>query len=522
MVTMALILYSIVIGFILYCLLNLRTLRNRHPLPLPPGPKPWPVIGNLPHLGPMPHHSIAAMARNYGPLMHLRLGFVDVVVAASASVAAQFLKTHDANFSSRPPNSGAKHIAYNYQDLVFAPYGPRWRMLRKICSVHLFSAKALDDFRHVRQEEVATLMRALASGSQAPVNLAQLLNVCTTNALGRVTVGKRVFGDGSGGGDPKADEFKQMVVELMVLAGVFNIGDFVPALEWLDLQGVAAKMKKLHARFDSFLSAIIEEHKISGGAGGGAQTHTDFLTTLISLKDEAGDGDGDGEEGKLTDTAIKALLLNLFTAGTDTSSSTVEWAIAELIRHPKILAQARKELDSVVGPDRLVTESDLAQLTFLQAIIKETFRLHPSTPLSLPRIAADNCEINGYHIPKGSTLLVNVWAIARDPDIWAEPLEFKPDRFLPGGEKPNVDVRGNDFEVIPFGAGRRICAGMSLGLRMVQLLTATLVHAFHWDLPEGQLAEKLNMEESYGLTLQRAAPLMVHSRPRLAAHVYRA
>ncbi|CAL5444977.1 unnamed protein product [Camellia sinensis] len=518
MTSLAFVLYSLLIAVFLYCLLNLRTLLfNRHPRPLPPGPTPWPVIGNLPHLGTMPHHSIATMARTYGPLMHLRLGLVDVVVAASASVAAQFLKTHDANFSSRPPNSGAKHIAYNYQDLVFAPYGPRWRMLRKICSVHLFSTKALDDFRHVRQEEIAILTRALESAGQAAaVNLGQLLNVCTTNALGRVMLGHRVFGDGSGSGDPKADEFKEMVVELMVLAGVFNIGDFVPALEWLDLQGVASKMKKLHARFDSFLNKILEEHKVNYSSSG-AQKHTDLLSTLISLKDDA-----DGEGGKLTDIEIKALLLDLFTAGTDTSSSTVEWAIAELIRHPEILAQAKQELDSIVGPDRRVTESDLAQLTFLQAIIKETFRLHPSTPLSLPRMASDSCEINGYFIPKGSTLLVNVWAIARDPDAWAEPLEFRPERFLPGGEKPNADVRGNDFEVIPFGAGRRICAGMSLGLRMVQLLTATLVHAFDWDLADGQSTEKLNMDEAYGLTLQRAAPLMVHPRPRLAPHVYRA
>lgn len=148
MTHLALLLYTAAIAFFVYFLLNLR---NRHSKPLPPGPKPWPIIGNLPHLGTMPHHSLAAMAKIYGPLMHLRLGSVHVVVAASSDVAAQFLKTHDANFSSRPPNSGAKHIAYNYQDMVFAPYGPRWRMLRKICSVHLFSVKALDDFRHVRQ-----------------------------------------------------------------------------------------------------------------------------------------------------------------------------------------------------------------------------------------------------------------------------------------------------------------------------------------------------------------------------------
>lgn len=444
--------------------------------------------------------------------MHLRLGFVDVVVAASASVAAQFLKVHDSNFASRPPNSGAKHIAYNYQDLVFAPYGPRWRMLRKICSVHLFSAKALDDFRHVRQEEVAILTRVLVGAGKSTVKLGQLLNVCTTNALARVMLGRRVFGDGSGGGDPKADEFKDMVVELMVLAGEFNIGDFIPALDWLDLQGVTKKMKKLHVRFDSFLNTIVEEHKTGNG---GASDHVDLLSTLIALKDDA-----DGEGGKLSDIEIKALLLNLFAAGTDTSSSTVEWAIAELIRHPHILKQAQQELDTVVGPDRLVTEPDLSQLPFLQAIVKETFRLHPSTPLSLPRISSESCEVDGYYIPKGSTLLVNVWAIARDPNMWVNPLEFQPARFLPGGEKPYVDVRGNDFEVIPFGAGRRICAGMSLGLRMVQLLVATLVQTFDWELANGLEPEKLNMDEAYGLTLQRAQPLMVHPKPRLAPHVY--
>nr|ACO35752.1 flavonoid 3'-hydroxylase [Cosmos sulphureus] len=505
MTILPLLLYPSLTALLLYVLLNLRP---RHPNRLPPGPSPWPIVGNLPHLGTTPHHSLAALAAKYGPLMHLRLGFVDVVVAASASVASQFLKTHDANFASRPPNSGAEHMAYNYQDLVFAPYGPRWRMLRKICSVHLFSGKALDDFRHVRQEEVAVLTRALAGAGKSPVKLGQLLSVCTTNALARVMLGRRVFGER----DAKADEFKDMVVEMMVLAGEFNIGDFIPALDWLDLQGITKKMKKLHAQFDSFLNTILEEHKTGKG---GSSSHRDLSSTLIALKDDA-----DGEGGKLSDIEIKALLLNLFIAGTDTSSSTVEWAIAELIRCPQILRQAHEEMDNVVGRERLVTESDLGKLTFLQAIVKETFRLHPSTPLSLPRIASESCEIDGYFIPKGSTLLVNVWAIARDPKMWTDPLEFRPTRFLPGGEKPNVDVKGNDFEVIPFGAGRRICVGISLGLRMVQLLVATLVQTFDWELANGVLPEKLNMNEAFGLTLQRAEPLIVYPKPRLAPHVY--
>ncbi|CAI0431691.1 unnamed protein product [Linum tenue] len=255
-----------------FLLTKLFLVGGRGQKPLPPGPRPWPIVGNLPHLGPIPHHSIAALARKYGPLMHLRLGFVDVVVAASASVAAQFLKIHDANFSDRPPSSGGKYIAYNYQDMVFAPYGPRWRLLRK--------------------------SRALANnGGKQAVQLGQVLGVCTANALGRVLVGRRVFGDISGGIDPKADEFKAMVVELMVLAGVFNVSDFVPPLQCLDLQRVAAKMKNLHLRLDTFLTHILQEHANTTAA----EPHhvVDFLTSLSS----------DGEGSRLTDTEIKALLL---------------------------------------------------------------------------------------------------------------------------------------------------------------------------------------------------------------------
>ncbi|GER41956.1 cytochrome P450 superfamily protein [Striga asiatica] len=507
--TLTLVLLTSLIAVSLYAALRRR--RLPHP-PLPPGPRPWPILGNLPQIGPKPHQSMAALARVYGPILHLRMGFVHVVVAASAQAAEQFLRAHDANFSSRPPNSGAKHVAYNYQDMVFGPYGPRWRLMRKISALHLFSGRALDDFRHVREEEVGILVRDLlnAGPQHAPVRLGQILYVCATNALARATLGRRVFG----GVDEKSEEFKGMVVELMVLSGVLNIGDFIPVLEGFDLQGVVSKMKKLHNKFDTFLSKVIEERKAEG-LHGAVEQHMDLLGALISMKDV-----DDGEKGRLTEIEIKALLLNMFVAGTDTTSSTVEWAIAELLRHPKILAQAQQELDSVVGKDRLVSESDLSRLTYLQAVVKENFRLHPSTPLSLPRIAQDSCVVNGYLIPKGSTLLVNVWAIARDPDVWPDPLDFRPERFLPGGEGAGVDVRGNDFEVIPFGSGRRICAGVSLAMRMVQLLIASLVHGFDFELAGGQSAHTLNMEEAYGLTLQRAEPLMVHARPRLETRAY--
>ncbi|KAK6153449.1 hypothetical protein DH2020_013088 [Rehmannia glutinosa] len=373
---------------------------------------------------------MAALARVHSPLLHFKMGFVHVVVAASANVAEQFLKVHDGNFSCRPPSSGAKHMAYNYHDLVFAPYGPRWRLLRKICALHLFSTKALDDFRHVRQLKIygrgGDPHSRCSKCRNTPVSIGKMLNVCTTNAIARLMIGRRVVGHGFGGGDAEAEEFKAMVDELMGLAGVFNISDFIPPLEGLDLQGVVAKMKKLHARFDAFLTSILKEHKIKGSNG--TEGHVNLLSTLIDVDD--------GEGGRLTDTEIKALLLfrellepsgvliKELTSRDRHNIQHREWAIAELIRNPKILAQAQQELDSVVGKGRLVIESDLSQLTFLQAIIKENFCLHPSTPLSIPRIAQDNCEINGYFIPKGSPLLINVWDIARDPNTWFDPLEF--------------------------------------------------------------------------------------------------
>ncbi|CAD6253756.1 unnamed protein product [Miscanthus lutarioriparius] len=511
-VPLPLLLGSLAVSVVVWCLLLRRGGDGKKgKRPLPPGPRGWPVLGNLPQVGSHPHHTMCALAKEYGPLFRLRFGSAEVVVAASARVAAQFLRAHDANFSNRPPNSGAEHVAYNYQDLVFAPYGSRWRALRKLCALHLFSAKALDDLRGVREGEVALMVRELARHQLAPVVLGQVANVCAINTLARATVGRRVFAVDGG---EEAREFKDMVVELMQLAGVFNVGDFVPALAWLDPQGVVGKMKRLHRRYDDMMNGIIRERKAAGEG-------KDLLSVLLARMREQ-QPLADGEDSRINETDIKALLLNLFTAGTDTTSSTVEWALAELIRHPDVLKKAQQELDAVVGRDRLVSETDLPRLTYLTAVIKETFRLHPSTPLSLPRVAAEECEVDGFRIPAGTTLLVNVWAIARDPEAWPEPLQFRPGRFLPGGSHAGVDVKGSDFELIPFGAGRRICAGLSWGLRMVTLMTATLVHALDWDLADGMTAGKLDMEEAYGLTLQRAVPLMVRPAPRLLPSAYAA
>ncbi|KAM0937872.1 putative flavonoid 3'-monooxygenase [Dioscorea sansibarensis] len=475
-------------------------------LPLPPGPKGWPLLGNLPQIGPKPHETLDKLSKTYGPLFRLRFGSVTVVVASSTDVASQFLRTLDANFSNRPPSSHAEHIAYNYQNIIFSPYGPQWRMLRRLSTTHLLSTKAIDDMSHVREKEAAFMADRLLRGqsSAAGVVVGKEVNVCVANALTNAMFGRRVFEDGDGG------EFKEMVVEIMKLSAAFNLSDFIPWLKPLDIQGVVARMKKVHNWFDDLINKIIEERKMEGG-------RADFLSVLLEQQENPSHGD---QESKLTDANIKALLLDMFTAGTDTTSGTVEWALVELIRHPDLLAAVQKELDSIVGRSRRVKDVDLVNVPVLQAVIKETLRLHPPVPLLIPHTASEACEVAGYYIPKDSTLLVNTWTICRDPEVWSRPLEFDPSRFLPGGRQADVDLKGSHMELMPFGSGRRICVGMRLGLRMVAFLVANLAHGFDWALPDGLKPEDLNMDVEFGLTLERAVPLVARPIPRLAPEAY--
>ncbi|KAE8733116.1 Flavonoid 3',5'-hydroxylase [Hibiscus syriacus] len=357
--------------------------------------------------------------------------------------------------------------------MVFAEYGPRWKLLRKLSNLHMLGGKALEDWSQIRTVELGHMVRAMYASSKngEAVVVPEMLTYAMANMIGQVILSRRVF-ETKGS---ESNEFKDMVVELMTSAGIFNIGDFIPSIAWMDLQGIEGEMK-LHKK---------------------------------------GIGNSDGE--KLSLVNVKALLLNLFTAGTDTSSSIIEWALAEMMNNPKILKKAHEQMDKVVGRNRRLEESDIPKLPYLQAICKETFRKHPSTPLNLPRVSTQACQINGYYIPKNTRLSVNIWAIGRDADVWDNPLDFYPERFM-SGKNAKIDPRGNDFELIPFGAGRRICAGTRMGIVLVEYILGTLVHSFDWMVPAG--TGELNMDEAFGLALQKAVPLSACLRPRLAPNAY--
>ncbi|XP_044506774.1 cytochrome P450 76A1-like, partial [Mangifera indica] len=185
------------------------------------------------------------------------------------------------------------------------------------------------------------------------------------------------------------------------------------------------------------------------------------------------------------------------------TSSSTEWALSELLRSPETLNKAKAKLAQVVGPKGMVEESDIANLPYLQAVIKETLRLHPPVPLLLPRSAIEDTKFRGYHIPKDTQLLVNAWAIGRDPDVWNDPLPFKPERFLDS----TVDYKGQHHESIPFGAGRRMCVGLPLGHRILHLTLGSLLNEFDWELCGNVSKESINMNDRLGVTIRKVEPL---------------
>lgn len=207
---------------------------------------------------------------------------------------------------------------------------------------------------------------------------------------------------------------------------------------------------------------------------------------------------------------------DMITAGMDTTVITVEWAMAELVKHPRVQEKVQEELERVIGVDRVMTEADFPNLPYLHCVVKEALRLHPPTPLMLPHKATTNIKIGGYDIPKGSVVHVNVWAIARDPNVWKNPLEFRPERF----EEENIDIKGNDFRVLPFGAGRRVCPGAQLGINLVQSMLGHLLHHFKWELPEGMKPEEIDMTENPGMVTFMHTPLQAVAVPRLPSHLY--
>ncbi|PKH86497.1 hypothetical protein CRG98_049986 [Punica granatum] len=274
-------------------------------------------------------------------------------------------------------------------------------------------------------------------------------------------------------------------------------------------QGITQRSKEIHVSIDKVLEEIIDEHERNDVE---SESVGVFVDVLLSMMNQSLDTDNNKLTVSLNRTNLKAILLDMITGSYESSSIAINWAFSELLRNPHVMAQLQEELNTVVGMDRMVEEADLMKLNYLEMVVKETLRLHPVEPLLLPHECKEDTVINGYHIPKKSRIIVNVGAIGRDPKIWSgNAEEFIPERFIDN----DIDLKGHDFQLIPFGSGRRICPGMVLGLINVQLVVAQLVHCFKWELPHGMLPCELDMTEEYGMSCSRANHLLLKPTYRL-------
>ncbi|CAD6221123.1 unnamed protein product [Miscanthus lutarioriparius] len=417
---------------------------RRKSLNLPPGPRGWPVIGSLGALAGalQPHRVLAALAARHGPLMHLRLGSYHTVVASSVDTARLVLKTHDLAFADRPRTAAGEVTSYGYLGIVHTPCGAYWRMARKLCATELFSARRVDSFRRVREQEMRALVRGLQAEDEAVARSSRpLLREHPRRARGTAAAG-------------------------------------------------SSSRRRICA--------------------------TDLVDVLLQL---AEDTQTQESEASLPRDGVKAFIQDIIAGGTERSAVTIEWAISELLRHPEAMAAATDELDRVVGSGRWVAEHDLPELPYIDAVVKETLRLHPVGPLLVPHHARQDTVVAGYDVPAGAPVLVNAWAIARDQASWPDaPDTFRPDWFLGA----SVDVRGAHFELLPFGSGRRICPAYDLAMKPVAGGVANLVHGFAWRLPDGVAPEDVSMEDHVGLSTRRKVPLVAVAEPRLLAHLYAA
>ncbi|GLJ32406.1 hypothetical protein SUGI_0652100 [Cryptomeria japonica] len=499
--------FSVVIASVILYLLFKRVRKDNSKPCLPPGPPPLPILGNLLQLGGEKATEVfLTLSQQYGPLMTLRLGLETVMVVSSPAMAKEVLKTHDQNFAGRWVLQAAKTLDQHKSSIGWADYGPHWKKLRRISSTELMTSKRLQALQHLRRDEIFRTIRLIFKDKGRSVNIAHTVFYTGLNLLGNMIFSSSVF-DPS---DPESVEFKDAFSLSMKLAGTPNVADFFPFLAFLDPQRLCCKMAVHFRKVHKFLDVFIQDRlaKRSQNVEQSGDADKDFLDVLL-----------DFSRPDLTITDIRHLIFELFMAGSDTTATTIEWAMAELILNPHAMKRAQQELEEVVGLDRKVEESDIDRLPYLHAVVKEVFRLHPPIPLLVPHKAVNSCEVAGYTIPKNSQIIVNVWAIGRDPSIWEEPFKFIPERFLEG-EKSEIEYKGHDFELLPFGAGRRICMGLPLANRMVHLVLASLVHSFDWTLPDCMPSHKLDMSDELGSALKKAVDLQAIASPRLPHHLY--
>ncbi|KAK2660185.1 hypothetical protein Ddye_006718 [Dipteronia dyeriana] len=473
---------------------------------LPPSPfSTLPIIGHL-YLFKKPlHRSLSKISSKYGPILFLKFGSRPVLVVSSPSAAEDCFSKNDVVFANRPRLLAGKYLGSNYTSLSWVPYGDHWRNLRRISSLEILSTNRLQALSSIRMDEVKSLIQRLYRNQNQEVEMKPVFFEFTLNVMMRMIAGKRYDGDENDAGNyEESKRIQEIVTETFRLGGAVNVVDFLPVLKWVGFGGVEMRLMVLGKKRDRFMQDLIEKHRTKMDSNKSEDCLLDgdrkksMIEVLLSLQES--------EPQCYSDEIISSLMIVLLTAGTDTSAGTMEWAMSLLLNNPNILKKAQTEIDNIIGLDHLINESDLAKLPYLNCIINETLRMFPAAPLSVPRESSEDCNVGGYHVPRGTMLLVNMWGIQNDPKIWEDPGNFRPERFE-GFEGKKSD----GLKLLAFGSGRRSCPGDRLATRMVGLALGSLLQCFEW---ERISEEMVDMTEGNGVTLPMAHPLQAKCRPR--------
>ncbi|KAE9601906.1 hypothetical protein Lal_00040847 [Lupinus albus] len=439
-----------------------------------PGPSGFPILGLVfAFTGTLTHRVLAKFAHVFKakPLMAFSVGFTRFIISTNPDTAKEILNSSD--FADRPVKESAYELLF-HRAMGFAPFGEYWRTLRRISATHLFSPRRIAASGEFRMSIGDNMINQIKSSMQnnGVVEIRKILHFGSLNNIMMMVFGRSYeFGEG---GDDDGCEVEELVREGYDLLGVFNWSDHFPLLGLLDLQGVRKRCRKLVARVNVFVGKIILEHRMKRVIVEGGENKTvdegssDFVDVLLDLE----------KDNKLQQSDMVAVLWEMIFRGTDTVAILLEWIVARMVLHPEIQAKVHAEIDSVVGLARTVTDADLPNLPYLRTVVKETLRMHPPGPLlSWARLAIHDTQIGHHFIPAGTTAMVNMWAITHDHEIWSDPQEFKPERFL---EEDVPNIMGSDLRLAPFGAGRRVCPGKAMGLATVELWLAMLLQNFEW------------------------------------------
>ncbi|KAI3827502.1 hypothetical protein L1987_01580 [Smallanthus sonchifolius] len=419
--------------------------------------------------------------------MYLQLGQVPTVVISTPRLAQEVLKTHDAIFADRPTSEASELFFYKAQNIAWAPYGNYWRQMRKISSLELLSAKRVRTYSFIRDQELTHMRRSLESSAGRPTALREILVKYVNDVICRSTLG-----------DTYKDQstLVKVLFDIMIAVIQFNVTSYYPSVGFINvITGKKAKWLKLQKQFDNILEDILEQHRNNRPAG--SHDQADLVDVLLRIQGSA------DLDLPITNDSVKAVILDMLVAGTSASSVAIEWAMTELMRKPDIMKKAQEELRATVKGNT-ITDADIQSMHYLKMIVKETLRLH-GPPFLMPRISRKDCTVDGYHIPAKTRILVNALACGTDPDSWEDPESFIPERF----EKSSINYLGADFELIPFGAGRRVCPGISFGVGIIENALATLLYHFDWKLPNGLKPHELDLTEAAELSILPKHPLHV-------------